>query len=144
MVREVKNLTNIRLTESVIDGIWLHFESKEKKVGIQLDELIAKLRGGITGSTVEAWAREQLDRQEVSAQEFYEKAKNVKHTDYEVLLMVLRVLTKLEIRIKQMDKQEETNDPLPQPPSNEFLKEGNAERTDKSGTRPSPPIRDGY
>lgn len=63
MVKTVKNLTNIKLTESDTDGIWLHFEAEGKKAGISLDEMTAKLHGGIVGSTIQAWAREQLDKQ---------------------------------------------------------------------------------
>lgn len=108
MVKEVKNLTNIKLTESDTDGIWLHFETaKGLAAGVALSSLLRD--GGIINKTLEAWAREQLDRQPHMVQ-----------GEHTVL------------------------DPLPTPPSNEFLKEGNEERTAQSDTRPSPPVDGGY
>jgi len=94
MAREVKNLTNIKLTESDEDGIWLHFEcdGEKLKTGIALSSLVPK--GDIAKRVIETWAREQLDKQETTHRE-----------------------------------------PLPPGPRNEFLKEGNEERTDKPGKR---------
>ena len=111
MVREVKNLTNIKLTESDTDGIWLHFEANGLKAGVSLQTLSAMQSGGIVAATIQNWAREQLDKQDTVHHRFYLKQK------YLI---------------------------LPAPPSNEFLKEGNEKRTDKPGTRPSPPVEGGY
>lgn len=69
MVREVKNLTNIRLTESDTDGIWLHFEGGGKMARISLGSLF--VHGDITNEAVESWAREQLDKQKVAHRRFY-------------------------------------------------------------------------
>ena len=74
MVREVKNLTGIKLTESDTDGIWLHFESKGLKAGIALSELLY-VHGNLIDKTIEAWAREQLDKQKVVHRRFYLKQK---------------------------------------------------------------------
>lgn len=63
MVKEVKNLTNIRLTESNTDGIWLHFEVGEYAAGVALSTLLTR-DGHIVDKTIQAWAREQLDRPE--------------------------------------------------------------------------------
>lgn len=89
MVKEAKNLTNIRLTESDEDGIWLYFDGGGKTCGIALSTLLG--HGDIANEAIEAWAREQLDKQEV-------------------------------------------NESLPPVPNNEFLKEGNEERTDTPST----------
>jgi len=64
MVREVKNLTNIRLTESGTDGIWLHFEAKGVSAGVLLSALLG--HGGVVDRAIQAWAREQLDKQEIA------------------------------------------------------------------------------
>lgn len=69
MVREVKNLTNIRLTESDTDGIWLHFDGGGKACGIALSTILN--RGDLVNETLEAWAREQLDKQDVDHRRFY-------------------------------------------------------------------------
>lgn len=61
LLKEVNNLTNIRLTESDIEGIWLHFESGGKKAGVALSALLD--RGFKGNATIEAWAREQLDKE---------------------------------------------------------------------------------
>ena len=68
MVREVKNLTNIKLTESDTDGIWLHFDGDGKACGISLDALCS--RGQLASEAILAWAREQLDKQEVAHRRF--------------------------------------------------------------------------
>lgn len=61
MVKEVKNLTNIRLTESDTDGIWLHFETAQGlAAGIALSSLLCN--GDVISKTLETWAREQLDK----------------------------------------------------------------------------------
>lgn len=61
MVKEVKNLTNIRLTESDTDGIWLHFETAEGLAGgVALSSFLRC--GDVVNRTLEAWAREQLDK----------------------------------------------------------------------------------
>jgi len=60
MMREVKNLTGIKLTESDTEGIFLHFESGNLSTRISLDVQ----HGVIACSAIRAWAREQLDRQE--------------------------------------------------------------------------------
>jgi len=63
MKREVKNLTNIRLTESDEDGIFLHFKvtGEGLEAGVSLSSLLS--HGDITDCAIEAWAREQLDKQ---------------------------------------------------------------------------------
>jgi len=63
MVREVKNLTNIKLTESDTDGTWLHFDGGGKACGIALSTILS--HGNIANEAIEAWAREQLDREEI-------------------------------------------------------------------------------
>jgi len=103
-MREVKNLTNIKLTESDADGIWLHFESNGLKAEVDVSML---QYGDITSKTIQRWARDQLDRQ------------------------------------IEEDKQE-IPESLPPAPSNEFLKEGSAVRTDVSKTRPSLLVEGGY
>ena len=69
LMREVKNLTNIRLTESDTDGIWLHFDGGNLKAGISLGSLFT--HGVITSEAIEAWAREQLDKQDTAHRRFY-------------------------------------------------------------------------
>ena len=69
MVREVKHLTNIRLTESDTDGIWLHFDGGNLQAGISLGSLFT--HGVITSEAIEAWAREQLDKQDIAHRRFY-------------------------------------------------------------------------
>lgn len=64
MVREVKNLTNIKLTESDTDGIWLHFEAGNLKADVSLQVLSAMQSGGIVAAAIQNWAREQLDKQD--------------------------------------------------------------------------------
>lgn len=64
MVKEVKNLTNIKLTESDADGIFLHFDGGGKFCGVKLSELLC--HGDAANEAIMAWAREQLDRQETA------------------------------------------------------------------------------
>jgi len=118
MVKTVNELTNIKLTESDSDGIWLHFESKRLKAGISIATLLS--HGDIANRTFQAWAREQLDKQDMAHRRFY--------------------LDPTEPKPPQDPEPE----PLPPAPSNEFLKEGNEERTSVPGTRPSPPVEGGY
>lgn len=61
MIKEVTNLTNIKLTESDEDGIWLYFEAEDLKAGISLKSLLRTFRGEIVDATLRRWAREQLD-----------------------------------------------------------------------------------
>jgi hypothetical protein len=125
MIREIKNPTNIKLTESDTDGIWLHFESKGLKAGVAVSTL---LYGDITSKTVQRWAREQLDKQKIAHRRFCLHPELDKDT--------LEELERLNNIIK--------NEPLPPVPSNEFLKEGQEERTAEPSTRPSPPVEGGY
>lgn len=70
-MREAKNLTNIRLTESDTDGIFLHFKAEGERLeaGVALSTLLS--HGFITDRTIEAWAREQLDKREtITIREF--------------------------------------------------------------------------
>lgn len=58
LLAEVHNPTNIRLTSSDTDGIFLHFDAGEKQVGIRLDN------PNLAGSEVaSAWAKQQLAEQ---------------------------------------------------------------------------------
>ena len=89
-------------------GFWLHFETAEGlSAGVALSALLRD--GDVINKTLEAWAREQLDKQKVAHRRFH------LHPD-----------------------------PLPPAPANEFLKEGNEERTDVPGARPSSPVEGGY
>ena len=60
MVKTVENLTNIKLTESDTDGIWLHFDGGGKSCGIALSTILR--HGNIANESIMAWAREQLDK----------------------------------------------------------------------------------
>lgn len=71
MVKTEKKLTNIKLTESDADGIWLHFEAEGLKAGISLDVLAVRQRSGIIAATIQNWAREQLDKQKAAHRRFY-------------------------------------------------------------------------
>lgn len=62
MVSVAKNLTNIKLTESDTDGIWLHFEAEDLKADLNLSALY---HGDVINRAIQAWAREQLDRTKV-------------------------------------------------------------------------------
>lgn len=59
MVKTEKNLTDIKLTESDADGIWLHFDGGGKSCGILLSTILSYK--GIANEAIMAWAREQLD-----------------------------------------------------------------------------------
>ena len=83
MVREVKNLTNIKLTESDEDGIWLHFEGGGLKAGLSLSLNRFSMHGEIADRTIRAWAREQLDREVkpvVRSKKFVENAPRKSNT----------------------------------------------------------------
>jgi len=71
MVKTEKNLTNIKLTESDEDGIWLHFDGGNLKASISLQALSVRQSTGITAATIQNWAREQLAKQEAAHRRFY-------------------------------------------------------------------------